>query len=144
VRVVIEGHHLPGRRAQGHPDVHVGLRVRDDVVGIVPGDADTATWECEVRVGPGKDGGVDFFGPAVRGARGDRHLALRWLATVDPHQDAFRGAKLKLERIDPSVVAAADQPGMALVASIHLTDDRGGARCATVAPPALAWSVREV
>lgn len=142
MRVIIEGHDLPGRRSCGQPDVHVGLRVRNDVVEVVPGDVTTASWECDVRVGPGKDGGVDFFGPAVHGARGDRHLALRWLSTRDVHAAAFRGAKLKLEQIDPDLVAAATEPGRALVASIHLTDERGEPRCATVKPPALAWSVR--
>ena len=142
MHVVIEGHDLPGRRACGHPDVHVGLRVRNEVVGLVPGDAPAARWECDVDVRPGKDGATDFFGPAVHGGRGDRHLALRWLPTGDPAAEVFRGAKLKLERIEPSVVAAATEPGATLVATIHLTDERGGARCATVGPPALVWSVR--
>jgi calcineurin-like phosphoesterase family protein len=55
----------------------------------------------------------------------------------------FRGAKLELEPIDPTLIAAADRPGRTLVARIHLTDGCGGARCATVEPPALEWSVRE-
>lgn len=140
MRVVIEGHHLPGRRAHGHPDVHVGLRVRDEVTGLVAGDADAARWTCEVDVRPGKDGAADFYGPAVHGRRGDRHLALRWLATSDPAGEVFRGAKLHLERIDAGIVLAASAPGAELVARVHLTDERGGARCATVGPPALVWS----
>lgn len=138
--VVIEGRNLPGRRACGQADVHVGLRVRNEVVDLVAGDADAATWTADVRVGPGKDGGVDFFGPAVHGARGDRHLALRWLPTADAGGEVFRGAKLALERIDPAVVAAADAPGAVLVARIDLTDGRGDPTCATVDAPALSWS----
>ena len=140
--VVIEGHHLPGRQTCGHDDVHVGLRVRNDIEGLVPGDAVSARWVCDVDVRPGKDGETDFYGPAVHGVRGDRHLALRWLPTADPKGEVFRGAKLKLEQIDRAVVARANRSGATLVGRIHLTDACDNPRCATVKPPDLVWSVR--
>ena len=88
------------------------------------------------------DDGLDFFGPYVRGARGDRHVGLTWgTVAEDGTFTVFRGAKLKLETIDPAVVRRADQPGWALVARLGLTDDKGNPRCATVKPPVLSWSV---
>jgi Family of unknown function (DUF5990) len=143
VRVVIEGHHLPGRRCGdaeaglSYDDVHVGLRVKNDVVDITPGDADAGRWEADVRVVVADDGELDFRWPAVQGKRGDRHLALRWLAGHTAEDEVFRGAKLKLEAIDPSIVRAADQPGAHLRARIHLTDECEMPRCATVKAPHL-------
>jgi hypothetical protein len=50
VLVEIRGIDLPGRRFEGFEDVRVGMRVGDDVVGLVAGDAAGAHWETEVRV----------------------------------------------------------------------------------------------
>ena len=51
----------------------------------------------------------------------------------------FRRAKLMIGDIDPELLAAADAADGALVASISLTDERGGPRCARVRPPAITW-----
>jgi hypothetical protein len=40
----IRGHHLPGQRCGPYSDVHVGLQVRRDPEGLVPGDAEQAEW----------------------------------------------------------------------------------------------------
>jgi hypothetical protein len=142
VRIVVRGEHLPGRRFEEHDDVHVGVQVGAEPVGLVPGDADAAEWAVDVRTVVGPDGAVDFRGPAVHGTRGQRFLYLTWGDTAGGRFAMFRRAKLVLDAVDPSLVAAAADPdGAALVATVDLTDGRGGPRCARVDPPALRWTV---
>jgi hypothetical protein len=133
VQIVIEGRDLPGRTFASYGDVHVALQVRSVPEGAVPGDAATARWSTEVRVADG-----DLRGPAVHGRRGERFLYLTWGSPVGDDWGMFRRAKLMLDRVDPALVAAA---GDVLVATVSLTDDRGGPRCARVDPPAIRWSV---
>ena len=84
---------------------------------------------------------LDFRGPAVQGKRGERFIYLTW-GNVDATNgfEMFRRAKLMLDRIDPELIESAARDGR-LAATVDLTDDRGGPRCARVDPPALAWSV---
>lgn len=147
MRVFIEGHDLPGRTFC-HPDgsplenVHVGVQVRQDPCDLVAGDASNARWELDVGVITGGDGSVDFRGPAVHGKRGDRFLYLTWGAVDDVGGFAmFRRAKLMLDRVDRTLVSDAERERRPLVASIRLTDGRGGPRCARVDPPDLEWSL---
>jgi hypothetical protein len=46
-----------------------------------------------------------------------------------------------LNRVDPAIVRDAEQREVPLVATVELTDGRGGPRCARVDPPAITWSV---
>ena len=89
-----------------------------------------------------EQGALDFRGPAVHGKRGERFLYLTWGDVGgDGSFEMFRRAKLMLNRIDPALVREADQGEVPLVATVELTDGRGGPRCARVDPPALTWSV---
>jgi hypothetical protein len=149
VRVIIVGHHLPGRTCpQPHgavlTNVHVAVQERSEAIGQVAGDAPAARWELDVDVVTGPEGGLDFRGPVVHGKRGERFIYLTW-GDVGRNGsfEMFRRAKLMLNRIDAAIVHAAMQPDSSLVAAIDLTDERGGPRCARVDPPALTWSVGE-
>lgn len=71
MRLVIRGHHLPGRKCGPYNDIHVGLQVGRDPEGLVPGDADGAEWVAEIRIDDS-----DFRGPAVQGRKGARHVYL--------------------------------------------------------------------
>jgi hypothetical protein len=135
VRVVIEARDLPGRTFGLHSDVHVALQVRHDPVAPVPGDAASARWETEVTVVDG-----DFRGPAVHGKRGERFLYLIWGVPVGDGWHMFRRAKLMLDAVEPAVVDGA-KDGV-LWATINLTDEQGGPRCARVDPPSVLWTVR--
>jgi hypothetical protein len=145
MQIVITGHDLPGRmfRSAGVPlhDVHVALQVRSVPEGLVPGDAESATWRLDVRV-TAADDGFDFAGPAVHGRRGERFLYLTW-GDVGPDGtfSMFRRAKLMLGRVEPELIRRALADGLPLRASVGLTDGYGGPRCARVDPPHLAWSV---
>ncbi len=145
MRVIITGVNLPGRvfcRPDGSPleNVHVGVQLRRDPAQLVRGDATQARWELDVDVVE-KDGLLDFRGPAVQGKRGERFIYLTW-GNVDAAKgfEMFRRAKLMLDQIDPDLMESAARDGR-LAATVDLTDDRGGPRCARVDPPALAWSV---
>jgi Family of unknown function (DUF5990) len=146
MRLTIVGHHLPGRSWWSDGDllenVHVGVQVRSEPVGLVPGDASGGTWTVDVAVRSVPDDGVDFAGPAVHGRRRERFVYLTWGdVAADGDFRMFRRAKLMLDRIEPAVLRAAVSSGE-LVATIDLTDDRGCPRCARVDPPALRWSAR--
>ena len=143
MRLAVRGHHLPGRHwhNEGEPcdNVHVGVQVGRDPVGLVRADADAAAWDVDVRVVD--DGALDFRGPAVHGKRGERFVYLTW-GDVRPDGSfaMFRRAKLMLGQVDASLVRAAERDDVALVATVDLTDDCGAPRCARVAPPAVAWT----
>jgi len=146
MRVVIEGHDLPGRTfcdPDGAPyaDVRVGVQVRKDPEGLVPGDAPSARWDLDVTVVRGSDGDVDFRGPPVQGRRGDRFLYLTWGNVADGGFVMFRRAKLMLNRIDPDLIAAATVDDRSLVARVRLSDAHGAPRCARVDPPDVEWTV---
>ena len=157
--VVIEGYDLPGRSCRPEPDgqgynnVHVALPSKSkDRPGLavpgsrwqaaepVPGDAPSARWEVEVTIRRGDDG-IDFGGRFVGGDRTDRNLGLAWGEVLgDGTFRLFRGAKLRLVDVDPSVIEEAMRPGHRLVARVRLTDARGNPICARVRPPDIAWS----
>jgi hypothetical protein len=124
MRLVIRGHHLPGRSCGPHNDVHVGLQVGRDPEGLVPGDADGAEWVAEIRMDDG-----DFRGPAVQGRKGARHVYLTWGTLTDGTFTMFRRAKLMLAELPRGV----DE----VTVEIHLTDDTGMPRCARLSAPAL-------
>ena len=131
MRVVINGHRLPGRRCGRYHDVHVALQVGSRAEGLVPGDADSARWEADVRVVE-LDDERDFRGPAVHGRRGERFLYLTWGEFDGTDFSMFRRAKLML-----SDVPTADE----VVADVDLTDDTGMPCCARLHDPVLRWSV---
>ena len=147
MRVVVTGVNLPGRvfccpDGSAFQNVHVGVQLRREPAQLVRADSNHARWEFEVDV-VRNDGLVDFRGPVVQGRRGDRFIYLTWGNLDDAHGfKMFRRAKLMLDRIDPDVIELAARVGC-LAATIDLTDDFGGPRCARVDPPALAWSVPE-
>ena len=144
LRVVIDGHDLPGRSFCAGPDaprfqnVHLGLRSTSKdratlatpghpwrVTEPVPGDARSARWEVEITVRRGA-GGLDFGGPFVRGDRTDRHIGIAWGdVSADGTFRLIRGSKLKLADVDPALIAEAMTPGARLVATIRFTDPRG-------------------
>ncbi len=143
MRVVIEGHDLPGAEfvSDGVPlhNVHVAVQIGKEPVGLVRGDADRARWDIDVRTVVA-DGGVDVRGPAVHGKKGERFLYLTWGDVGDGNSFAmFRRAKLMIGDIEPELLAAAARDDGLLVASISLTDERGGPRCARVKPPVISW-----
>jgi hypothetical protein len=135
--VRIAGVNLPGRSWGGYQNIHVGVQRKAEVVDFVEGDAGEAVWEFEVEHRP--DG--DFRGPEVQGKRGERFFYLSW-GTVAGNGafTMFRRAKLMLAAVDPAVIAAAGQPGHALVATLSLTGADGAPRCASVRPPAISWT----
>jgi hypothetical protein len=145
VRIVIEGFDLPGAQFSD-PDgtifdgVHVGVQVGSKPFDLVSGDATSARWQLDVDVVRGRDGELDFRGPAVHGKRRDRFLYLTWGRVHDGMFDMFRRAKLMLQAVDPLLVESAAD-GRSLVGRVRLTDDRGGPRCARVDGPDLVWRV---
>jgi hypothetical protein len=123
-------------------DVHVGVQMRRDPAQLVRADQSEALWEVDVEV-VRKDGVLDFLGPAAQGKRGDRFTYLTWgNVSPDDEFEMFRRAKLMLDRVEPELIKSAMELGW-LVATVNLTGDDGGPRCARVDPPAVAWSVSD-
>ena len=111
MRIIIEGHDLPGTEfvSDGVPlhNVHVAVQVGKEPIDPVRGNADGARWEIEVRTVV-VDGGMDLRGPAVHGRKGERFLYLTWGDVGAGDSFAmFRRAKLMIEDIEPEMLAAA-------------------------------------
>ena len=147
MKLTVIGTNLPGKTFC-QPDgstlenVCVGIQEGRDAVGLVPGDADSARWETEIRTVTADDGAVDFRGPAVHGVRGERFVYLTWGNLAAGGTFAmFRRAKLMLNRIDPDLVSRALADDSGLACTVNLTDGRGGPRCARVDPPAISWTL---
>ncbi|MGH9271552.1 MAG: DUF5990 family protein [Ilumatobacteraceae bacterium] len=144
MQITIEAHELPGRRfvSDGAPlgNVHVGVQIGKEPAGLTRADAASARWSVDVRTVIADDGAVDLRGPAVHGGRGERFLYLTWGDVGDDGSfSMFRRAKLMVAGIEPDLLAAAAVGGGSLVATIGLTDECGGPRCARVRPPAISW-----
>jgi hypothetical protein len=142
----IRGHHLPGRQwgcgNEWHENIHVGVQERRDPTGLVPGDAASAEWTVDLRLVTADGGELDFRGPAVQGKRGARFVYLTWGDVgADGAFAMFRRAKLMLDAAATDVIRTAAERGGSVVATVDLTDGRGGPRCARLVPPALELSV---
>jgi len=146
VRITIRGHNLPGRRFDEgdrvRDNVHVGVQEGRDPVGMVRGDAKSATWDVDVKLVTTEDGELDFRGPVVQGKRGERFVYLTWgNVSGDAPFDMFRRAKLMLDAGVSTLARTAEREDRPLVATVDLTDGRGGPRCARLNSDALTWTV---
>jgi Family of unknown function (DUF5990) len=147
LRIRIEGHDLPGRTCRPGPDlsyqdIHVAVQRRnnrDELLGLLPGDAPRATWTLDCTVTPTANG-VDLKGPYVQGPPGGRFIYLSW-GTVDHagRFTMFRRAKLWLDALPSDVLRDAIHQGV-LVGRLGLTDRQGNPVCASVRPPTIDWS----
>ncbi len=143
MRIVIEAHDLPGTEfvCDGAPlhNVHVAVQIGKEPVGLVRGDAPSARWEID-EIGVVAGDPIDLRGPAIHGKKGDRFLYLTWGdVAADGSFTMFRRAKLMVADIDPELLAVAAASDSVLTASLALTDERGGPRCARVKPPLITW-----
>lgn len=145
MRVVIIGVNMPGSvfcrpDGSGMQNVHVGVQLRREPAQLVRADATEARWEFDVDA-VRTNGLLDFRGPAVQGKLGERFIYLTWGDVDAAHGfKMFRRAKLMLDGIEPDLIETAARLGR-LAATVDLTDELGGPRCARVDPPAIAWSV---
>jgi len=141
--VTVEGFEMPGRgcrpagAGERYKNVHVGVQCRNDVVDLVPGDAEQARWSFSIETRAADDGTTDFAGPFVHGRPGDRFLYLSW-GSVDPKFEMFRRAKLHFADCDPDVLASALRQGE-LTCRVRMSDRCGDPRCARVRPPDAEW-----
>jgi hypothetical protein len=112
---------------------------RDELLGLVPGDAPSASWtmDCTAVQSPT---GVDLKGPYVQGSPGGRFIYLSW-GTVDDTGGftLFRRAKLWLDAIPSNVIDNAIEVGW-LLGRLSVTDRKGNPLCAAVRPPLIEWS----
>jgi len=148
VQIRIEGTDLPGSACGpsptmpgGHHTVHVGVQRRgraDDLLGLVPGDAPSATWtiDCAASQLPT---GIDLKGPYIQGPPAGRFIYLSWVTVDDGRLTMFRRAKLMLDAVPATVADGAVQRGV-LVGRLGLTDAKGHPVCAAVRPPLIEWS----
>jgi hypothetical protein len=149
VEIRIEGHDLPGASCgpgpdypDGHPNIHVAVQRRNkptELMGLVRGDAETATWTLECTATE-TDAGVDLKGPNIQGGPSGRFVYLSWgVVAADGAFTMFRRAKLMLDGVPPDVIRRAVACGV-LVGRLGLTDETGHPRCAAIRPPLMEWS----
>ena len=127
MRLLIRGHRLPGLTCGPYTNVHVGIQVRSQPVGLVPADVPAADWAVDIDTVDG-----DFRGPAVQGRKGERFVYLTWGTLAGDSFTMFRRARLVLADLP----ADADQ----VTVDVDLTDEHGMPRCARLRPPALRIS----
>ena len=137
----IRGYHLPGREWRSpdehYDNVHVGVQVGKEPHELVRGDADTSSWTIPIEV-VARDDGLDFRGTAVQGRPGARFIYLTWGDVAEDGSFAmFRRAKLMLADLESLITS--DRDGT-IVATVDLTDDCGGPRCARLRAPALRFT----
>jgi hypothetical protein len=149
MRIRIEGTDLPGSSCgpgpatpDGNHNIHVAVQRRGkpgELLGLVPGNAPSATWTLDATATRTPDGGTDLRGPYIQGPPGGRFIYLNW-GDVDTQGTfrMFRRAKLRLDAVPAEVLRAAQERGV-LVARVVLTDAKGHPTCASVAPPHIAW-----
>lgn len=126
----------------GYHNIHVGVQRRnrrDELLGLVPGDASSATWTVDCDAVPSPNG-LDLKGAYIQGPLGGRFIYLSWGAVDDAKRfKLFRRAKLWFDAIPPPVIENAMDLGL-LVGRLGLTDPKGNPLCAAVRPPAIEWS----
>jgi uncharacterized protein DUF5990/ankyrin repeat protein len=132
----------PGPNGEMVEDIHVGLAHRRNIVELVPGDSVEARWLFDVAVRRDDAGSIVFGGPYVLGSKTDRHFGLRWVTLTNENElEVFRGAKLRMADIDPSLIEEALRANRRLVARLVMTDGDGLPICARVRPPSVEWSL---
>jgi Family of unknown function (DUF5990) len=111
-----------------------------ELLGLVRGDAPTASWDLECKTVASPSGGIDFTGPHIQGGPGRRFIYLSWGVVEDDGTFAmFRRAKLMLDAVPGDVARAAAETGV-LIGVLGLSDEKGNPRCAAVGPSAIEWS----
>jgi hypothetical protein len=111
----------------------------NSAASLVGGDGTSATWSTEIRVRD-RAGDLDFAGAAVQGRPGERFAYLTWGNIEDDGSFAmFRRATLMLA--DVASLLSSSETDRRVVATVDLTDDCGGPRCARLRPPALTLTM---
>jgi len=139
VRIVAS--RLPGRVCGPYSEIWVGFveKVGCHPLEMTPADAREARWETRIEV-RSQDGAPRFRGPAVNGPPNERFFYLTWMGRLGGAAPAmFRRAKLRLDAIPARVLSDALKSGT-LIARLELTAADGMPVCASVRPPAIAWS----
>jgi hypothetical protein len=109
MQIRIEGTDLPGlscgpspERPGGHHNNHVGVQRKgrpDELLGVVPGDAPSATWVLDCSA-VDTALGIDVKGPYIQGSPGGRFIYLNWgVVDDDGTFTMFRRAKLMFDGI---------------------------------------------
>jgi hypothetical protein len=152
VQIRSEGTNLPGSSCGPSPDVprgyrniHVGVQRRnrrEELLGLVPADAATASWtlDCTLDIDATDGASHDITGPYIQGRPGERFIYLSWVALDDAATATlFRRAKLWLDGVPHETLSRAARRGQ-LVGRLRLTDGKGNPLCAAVRPPLIEWS----
>ena len=143
VRVVCTG--LPGTSFESWTAVRLGILRGADVIHDVPGDGERAVFDVPLRVrSRAKTGEPNFLGPFAHGTPAARFLYLSWGERragggSKASWDGFRRAKIHLRPITWDAIDASIETGQPIVASLHMTDARGGPLCASVPDQHIQW-----
>ena len=138
LNVKIVGERLPGRSADGHDNVHVGLQRGDEVVQVQPADGPSVKFSFGVVVREVEGGDVDVRSPFAHGKPGDRFFYLVWGSVgEDGTFDRFARIKLMLAAVPKGLLTMKTST---LEGYLPLTKADGKLVYASVRPPDINWS----
>ena len=139
LNVRIVGEKLPGRSADGHDNVHIGVQRGDEIVQLQSADGPSVKFTFGIVLREADGGGVDFRSPFVHGKPGDRFFYLVWATAGEDGGivERFGRIKLMLAALPKGVVTMKTST---LEAYLPLTKPDGKLVHASVRPPAIDWS----
>lgn len=141
IAIKLIGTQMPGLTFGHYHPVQVGMQQLKEVEQIVPGNSSHCEFLATVRVNEDKQGNPNFLGPYVFGPTGDKFLYLVWFASLGPHREMFRRAKIKLNHLSWKDLRQAETSGQPLVARIVMTDQKGGPVCASLREEQISWEL---
>lgn len=132
---------LPGAAFEGRNAIRLGIQKGTIVIDDVPGDVETITFTCPMRVERNANTGKpNFLGPFAQGTPQERFIYLCWGERNAVGWAGFRRAKIHLKDISWASVEHTLSTGEPMEASIRMTDKKGEPLCASVKKEQIEWA----
>ena len=122
--------------------IYLGIQKGNDVIEIVPGDRQQATFHPTFRVTRQAEGSPNFLGAFAKGTAQERFFYLSWgVVGEDGLFEMFRRAKIHLNHLTWDQVEKAMKQNRAIRVEIGMTAKNGEPICASVRSDRAKWDV---
>jgi len=122
--------------------IYLGIQKGNDVIEIVPGGREQATFHPTFRVIRQSDGSPNFLGPFAKGTAQERFFYLSWgVVDEDGLFAMFRRAKIHLNHLSWDQVETAMNQNRAIRVVIGMTGTKGDPICASIRSDRAQWDV---